>query len=103
VFVTSEGHAYTRFRRALLTKSLIQIDAAAAELPQLGLQDALRMLAVMAEKGDPRFERAAARFAARVTLERKLSPAETHRVLALSQSMPSSPEAVVGLLRPFIT
>jgi hypothetical protein len=40
------------------------IDAAAAELGRLGLEDALRMLVVMAEKGDPRFPEAAARFAA---------------------------------------
>jgi hypothetical protein len=33
------------------------IDAAAAELGRLGLEDALRMLVVMAEKGDPRFPR----------------------------------------------
>jgi hypothetical protein len=102
VFVTSDGHAYARFRRALLTKNLRVIDAAAAELPQVGLEDALRLLVVMAEKSDPRFERAAARFAARVVLERQLSPSDAHRVLALSQSMPSSPEAVTGLLRSFV-
>jgi hypothetical protein len=100
--MTSGGHAHSRFRRALLTKNLTLIDAAAAELGHIGLEDALRMLVVMAEKGDPRFERASARFAARVTIERRLSPADAHRVLALAQTLPSSPEAAAGLLRPFV-
>jgi hypothetical protein len=30
--VTSQGHAYSRFRRALLTKNVTLIDAAAREL-----------------------------------------------------------------------
>jgi hypothetical protein len=42
VFVTSQGHAYARFRRALLTKNVRLIDAAARELTQVSLEDALR-------------------------------------------------------------
>ena len=97
--MTSQGSAYARFRRALLTKNLAIIDAAAAELPRLSLDDALRVLVVMAEKGDRRFERAAARFAGRVTVERGLNPSEAHRVLALAESLPSAPDAVGALLR----
>jgi hypothetical protein len=102
VFVTSSGNPHARFRRALLTKNMILIDAAAAELGQVSLEDALRILIVMAEKGDPRFERAAARFAARVTLERGLRPSDAHRVLALAQSLPAAPEGTAGLLRPLL-
>jgi hypothetical protein len=102
VFVTSQGHAHARFRRALLTRNIGLIDAAAAELPQIALDDALRILVVLAEKRDVRFERAAARFAARVTLERRLSPADAHRVLALAQTLASSPEAAATLLPPFV-
>jgi hypothetical protein len=65
MFVTSQGHAYSRFRRALLTKNVRLIDAAARELAQISLEDALRILVALAEKRDQRFERAAARFAAR--------------------------------------
>jgi hypothetical protein len=57
---------------------------AAADLGQLRREDALAVLVVMAEKSDPRFERAAARFAARVIIERRLSPADGRRVLALA-------------------
>jgi hypothetical protein len=40
---------------------MLLIDAAAAELGRLTLEDALRVLAVMAEKRDARFAKAAAR------------------------------------------
>lgn len=100
-FVTSQGSPYTRFRHALLTKNMTIIDAAAAELGRLELDDALRVLVVMAEKHDPRFGRAAARFAARVTLERRLGRADAYRVLALAESLPQAPEVVAQVLRPF--
>jgi hypothetical protein len=97
--VTSQGSAHARFRRALLTKNLTIIDAAAAELGRLDLDDALRVLMVMAEKRDPRFDRAAARFAARVTLERGLGPSEAHRVLTLAECLPEAPDAMANVLR----
>jgi hypothetical protein len=99
--MTSQGSAYSRFRRALLTKNPALIDAAARELPHVGLTDALHILVVLADRRDPRFQRAAARFAARATLERQLSPAEAHRVLALAESLPSAPETVATLLAPY--
>lgn len=49
----------------------------------------------------PRFERAAARFAARVVTERSLSPAEAHRVLALAEALPAAPETLTELLRGY--
>jgi hypothetical protein len=42
--------------------------------------DAQKILVMLAEKRDERFSRAAARFAARLTLERRLGPSEAHRV-----------------------
>ncbi|UTI63918.1 hypothetical protein NBH00_21565 [Paraconexibacter antarcticus] len=70
------------------------IDAAARELPQIGLEDALRVLVVMAEKRDPRFPRAAARLAARITTERGLDLAESRYVLALAETLPLQPETI---------
>jgi hypothetical protein len=99
--VTSSGSPHARFRRAVLTGNLAIIDAAARELPTIGLKDALDVLRVMAIKRDDRFERAAARFAARVTLERALSPADAHRVLGLATSLPEAPQAVCELLRGY--
>jgi hypothetical protein len=101
VFVTSQGHPHARFRRALLTKNVTLIDAAARELKHIALDDALRILVVMAERRDERFERAAARFAARVTTERHLSLAEARYVLALAEALPRSPESIALLLRAY--
>jgi hypothetical protein len=42
--MTSDGHAHSRFRRALLTKNVNLIDAAVRELQHVGLDDALRIL-----------------------------------------------------------
>jgi hypothetical protein len=97
--VTSQGSAYPRFRRALLTGNLTLIDAAARELPQIGLEDALRIVVVMAARRDQRFDRAAARLAARMTIERRLGLAEARYVLALAESLQASPDAVGELLR----
>ena len=97
--VRDKSHA--RLRRALLTKNVLVIDAAAAELQHVDLDDALRVLVVLAEKRDPRYQRAAARFAARVVLEGRLLPDEGHRVLALAQSLPEAPDAVARLLHPY--
>lgn len=101
MFVTSQGHAYARFRRALLTKNVRLIDAAARELTQVSLEDALRILVVLAEKGDARFERAAARFAARAMTERRLALAEARYVLALAEALLRSPDSVALLLRSY--
>ena len=102
VFVTSQGHPYARFRRALLTKNVNLIDAAARELQHVALADALRILVVLAERRDKRYERAAARFAARVTTERRLSLAEARYVMALAEALPRSPDALALLLRPYV-
>ena len=99
----ARGHPYARFRRALLTKNVRLIDATARELQHVGLEDALRILVVLAEKHDKRFERAAARFAARVTTERRLSLSEARYVLALAEALPRSSEAVSLLLRGYCT
>jgi hypothetical protein len=53
LFVTSQGSAYGRFQRALATGNLQVIEAAAAELPAVGLDDALAILVVLAQTGDP--------------------------------------------------
>jgi hypothetical protein len=54
--VTSQGHARARFCRALLSKNLTIIEAAAA-IGHVRLDDALAVLVVMADKKDQRFER----------------------------------------------
>lgn len=76
------------------------IDAAARELRHVALDDALRILVVFAERRDQRFAHAAARFAGRVTIERRLTLAEARYVLALAEALPRSPDTVALLLSP---
>ena len=97
--MTSEGSPHARFRRALLTKNLALIDAAARELRHMALDDALRMLVVMADRGDARFDRAGARFAARAITEARLGLTEARYLLALVEALPHSPDTVGELLR----
>jgi|SRR5579864_2161554 len=69
MFVTSDGSAYSRFRRALATGNANLVIAAALELPQIALDDALRICLVFRD-GDPeRYERAAVRWLGRFALE----------------------------------
>jgi hypothetical protein len=100
--VTSQGSAYARFRRALLTKNLTLIDAAARELPHVSLEDALRILVVMAGRRDERYERAAARWAARAVSECRLDLAASRRVLALVDVLPDAPDGVAARLRVLV-
>lgn len=93
------GSPYPRFRRALLTGNVQLIDAAARELPHISLEDALRFVVVLAEKNDPKFEAAAARWSARVALEKKLSLDQGRRVNALLDALPAAPDAVAMTLR----
>jgi hypothetical protein len=67
--MTSDGNAYSRFRRALQSGNETLVIAAARELPQVALDDALRICLVL-RSGDPaRYERAAVRWLGRFALE----------------------------------
>ena len=71
VFVSIKGSAYARFRRALETDSASLATAAAYELPQLNLADALRLCLIYTRADRPRFERARVRWHARLCLDAK--------------------------------
>ena len=75
LFVIPQGSAYSRFHRALTTGNLQPIQAAAAELPKVSLEDALAILIVLAQRGDPHFERAAARWVGRLLAETRRTSA----------------------------
>jgi hypothetical protein len=65
----SQGHPHARFRRAIQTGNPRIAEAAARELSQIGLRDALDL--VLLYRDDPeRYERAAARWIARLVSER---------------------------------
>lgn len=70
-FVSSSGSSYQRFRRALGTGNLTLIRAAAAELPQVRLDDALEVCVLLRDHEPERYERAAVRWIARFCVERE--------------------------------
>jgi hypothetical protein len=68
-FVTSEGHAYAQFRLALERRALWMAEDAARELPNLPLEDALQLVHLYAERGSPKYEKAAMRWLERYLIE----------------------------------
>jgi hypothetical protein len=90
------GSPHARFRRALLTKNMFLIDVAAKELPQVSLADALRILVVMAEKRDDRYDRAAGRWAQRAADEAEVPVAKTWPLL---DRLSVAPEETAAELR----
>src|SRR5262245_21443931 len=64
-FLTSQGSAYDRFRRALDRGTLLQAMSAAAELKHVALSDALELMLLLARGDPPRFHGAALRRHAR--------------------------------------
>jgi hypothetical protein len=86
--MTYQGSAITRLHRVLAAPgtSVLQIRAAAAELPRIGLEDALAILLALHDRDPQTFPRAAARWGARLTLERRLALPEaqlTHSALGV--------------------
>jgi hypothetical protein len=105
--VTSQGGPYPRFRRALATGNATIATAAAAELPRLGLEDALALLLLYRDTDARRFERAAVRWHGRLCLEvRGLSSADAGlalaalRALAAGEPAPGA-DALAGLLEAY--
>lgn len=97
--VTAQGSPYSRFERAVRSGDLEVTMTALAELPNVSLDDALDVLTLMARAQDARYERFAARFCARLAVERRLDLESTRRVLALIEVLPLAPDPVADHLR----
>ena len=80
----------TRLKRALENPraSATQIRAVAAELPTVGLEDALAILLALLEREPRTFSRAAARWGARLTSEHRLSLVDAQLALASLAALP---------------
>src|SRR3954471_16858370 len=90
--VSIKGSPYGHFRRALEIGKLPMVLAAAAELPRLQLDDALEVLALMAEQSPPeRYQAAAARWCGRLALERGASLAQLRLAVAACELLPEHP------------
>ena len=83
-FVSSEGHAYARFRRALDSRNATVALSAASELEHVGLPDALELCLLLRDQEPRRFDRAALRWHGRYCREvADVTLAEGQAVLAL--------------------
>ena len=67
--MTAEAHAHVRFQRALERRALWAAEDAARELPNLPLEDALHLVHLYAERGSPKYEKAALRWLERYLTE----------------------------------
>ena len=99
MFVTSQGSAYSRFQRALQTGNLQLVEAAAADLPGVRLDDALVILSLLADRGDERFDRAAARWIGRLLIETQADLSDARYALALVERLPRCRDALHELAR----
>jgi hypothetical protein len=99
--VTSDGSSYSRFRRALQTGNELLVLTAARELPQIALDDALRICLVLRD-GDPeRYDRAAVRWLGRFALEgRAVTIGDLRAAAEALYDLPdATPEAMERLQR----
>jgi hypothetical protein len=71
MFVRSGGHRYAEFQRALKNGNLWVAGAAARELPQASLEDALKLVHLYREKESPKFEKAAMKWLRRYLEEKE--------------------------------
>jgi hypothetical protein len=103
MFVTSQGHAYARFRRALDGGNAAAALSAATELEHVGLVDALELCLLIRDNEPKRFDRAALRWHARYCREAAdMTLEEGQAVLALlaalkGQRAPAAARALAEL------
>jgi hypothetical protein len=83
MFVTSQGSAYTRLRRALDHGNPLEALASASELEHVGLTEALELVLLLLDRDTERFGRAALRWHGRYCREvRNVDLDEGQAVLA---------------------
>jgi hypothetical protein len=88
VFVTSQGTAYSQFKRALERRNFMLAWTTAAELPKVPLADELELLLLANDMEPARFDRALPRWHARLCSERQLSSGEAQLALAALNCLP---------------
>ena len=99
MFVSIKGSPYRWFESALRRGDLLGVRAAAAELPQVNLVDALGVVLLMAAKNDERYGRAATRWLGRLALERPATGLDDLRLgLTALEALPHNPEGARQVL-----
>lgn len=100
---TSQGSPYARFRRALKTRNLTIIRAAAAELPQIELADALEVCLIVRDSQPDRFDAAAVRWIGRYCREHpNLTLELVDAAVAAFRQLQQDPEAGLERLQRLV-
>lgn len=87
--MTSEGHALTRLTHAIERGSANQIRAIVAELPRPpGLEDALAICLALLDREPDTYPRAAAKWASRFSIERRLTLSDAQLAMAALGALP---------------
>ncbi len=87
--MTSQGHALTRLHRAIERGTPTQIRAIVAELPRPpALEDALAICLAFLDREPETYPRAAARWASRFAIERRLTLTDVQLTLAALAALP---------------
>jgi hypothetical protein len=101
VFVTAQGSAYTRLRRALDRGNVTEALSAASELQFVSLAEALELTLLLAGGEPEKYERAAARWHLRFAQEAPhVDLRESQAVLALLAVIPANRLAASALAEP---
>lgn len=90
--MTAQGSQRTRFKRAIERRSLLNAELAAREMGAVTLEEALQLVVLYAEQGDPRAERAMVRWLGRLFSEKRMEFALAARCVELVTEL-RGPEA----------
>jgi hypothetical protein len=88
--MTSDGTAYTRFRRSIEVRSVSQAEMAIREMPRVGLLDALDFCTLLAADAPNRYEPAARRWLSLLLAEcESLTLDDVQLAVACLRSLPA--------------
>jgi hypothetical protein len=99
VFVTAQASPYTRLRRALDHANLTEALSAAADLPHVGLAEALELVLLVCDRAPDKYGRAALRWHGRYCREAgEVSLENGQAILALLALLPTRRERAAHAL-----
>lgn len=85
-----KGSPYSHFRMALTRGNVPGVLQAAADLPQISLEDALEIVVLLAREHDHRFDRAAAKWVGRLLVDHPIGLRDARLALALVEHLPAA-------------
>ncbi len=95
--MTAQGGPYSRFRRAIDRGQLLKALDAAGELKVVRLDDALDLCQLLASSEDPMFSKAASKWLARFSTERKATLGQVQLAAAAFGQLWDEPDSKLPL------